>query len=128
VRFLLDTHALLWLAFEQRLLSPYIRQVVSTPENEILVSAATAWEITTKYRIGKLDFARELAVNFIPRVTAAGYRLLPITTEHALRAGLLPGSHKDPFDRMIAAQAIHEDMPLLSEDAQLDVFAVRRHW
>lgn len=128
MRFLLDTHALLWLAFEQRLLSPYIREVVSNPQNEILVSAATAWEITTKYRIGKLDFAGGLAINFIPRVTAAGYLLLPITTEHALRAGLLPGSHKDPFDRMIAAQAIHEDMPLLSNDSQLDVFSVRRQW
>jgi len=84
--------------------------------------------ITTKYRIGKLDFARGLAVNFIPRVTAAGYQLLPITTEHALRAGLLPGDHKDPFDRMIAAQAIHEDIPLLSNDSQLDVFSVRREW
>jgi len=128
VRFLLDTHALLWLAFEQRLLSPYIREVVSNPQNEILVSAASAWEITAKYRIGKLDFAGGLAINFIPRVTAAGYQLLPITTEHALRAGLLPGSHKDPFDRMIAAQAIHEDMPLLSSDSQLDVFSVRRQW
>ena len=128
MRFLLDTHALLWLAFEQRLLSPYIREVVSNPQNEILVSAATAWEITTKYRIGKLDFAGGLAINFIPRVTVAGYQLLPITTEHALRAGLLPGSHKDPFDRMIAAQAIHEDMPLLSSDSQLDIFSVRRQW
>jgi PIN domain nuclease of toxin-antitoxin system len=128
VRFLLDTHALLWLAFEQRLLSPYIREVVSNPQNEILVSAASAWEITAKYRIGKLDSAGGLAINFIPRVTAAGYQLLPITTEHALRAGLLPGSHKDPFDRMIAAQAIHEDMPLLSSDSQLDVFSVRRQW
>ena len=128
MRFLLDTHALLWLAFEQRLLSPYIREVVSNPQNEILVSAASAWEITAKYRIGKLDFAGGLAINFIPRVTAAGYQLLPITTEHALRAGLLPGSHKDPFDRMIAAQAIHEDMPLLSSDSQLDVFSVRRQW
>lgn len=128
MRFLLDTHALLWLAFEQRLLSPHIRQVVADPENEILVSAATAWEITTKYRIGKLDFARGLAVNFIPRVTAAGYQLLSVTTEHALRAGLLPGDHKDPFDRMIAAQAIHENMPLLSNDSSLDIFGVRREW
>jgi len=128
VRFLLDTHALLWLAFDRRLLSPHVLQAVASSQNEILVSAATAWEITTKYRIGKLDFARGLSVNFIPRVTAAGYQLLPITTEHALRAGLLPGDHKDPFDRMIAAQAIHEDIPLLSNDSQLDVFSVRREW
>jgi PIN domain nuclease of toxin-antitoxin system len=128
VRFLLDTHALLWLAFDRRLLSPHVQQVVASSDNEILVSAATAWEITTKYRIGKLEFARGLAVNFIPRVTAAGYSLLTISTEHALRAGQMPGNHKDPFDRMIAAQAIHEDIPLLSSDSQLDVFGVRREW
>jgi len=128
VRFLLDTHTLLWLAFEQQLLSPHTRQVVASPQNEILVSAATAWEVTTKYRIGKLDFARALAVNFIPRVTGAGYQLLPITTEHALRAGLFPGDHKDPFDRMIAAQAVHEDLPLLSQDTHFDGFGVRREW
>jgi PIN domain nuclease of toxin-antitoxin system len=128
VRFLLDTHTLLWLAFEQKLLSPHVRQVVATPDNEILVSAATAWEIATKYRLGKLNFARGLAVNFIPRVTAAGYQLLSVSTEHALRAGHLSGDHKDPFDRMIAAQAIHEDIPLLSKDTQFDLFGIRREW
>ena len=96
--------------------------------SEVLVSAASAWEIATKYRLGRLDFARTLVENFIQRVTAAGYQLLPISTEHALRAGLLPGDHKDPFDRMLAAQAIHENIPLLSNDSQLDVFGIRREW
>jgi PIN domain nuclease of toxin-antitoxin system len=69
-----------------------------------------------------------LAENFISEVTAAGYLLLSISPEHAVRAGLLPGDHKDPFDRMLAAQAIHENIPLLSNDSQLDVFGVRREW
>lgn len=125
---LLDTHALLWLAFEQRSISPHVRKIVASSQNEIFVSAATAWEITTKYRLGKLEFARGLALNFVPRVLAAGYQLLPVTTEHAIRAGLLPGPHKDPFDRMLAAQAIHEDMTLLSNDATLDHFSLRREW
>jgi PIN domain nuclease of toxin-antitoxin system len=128
VNFLLDTHALLWLAFEQRSIPHHVRQIVASPQNEIIVSAATAWEITTKYRLGKLEFARGLAMNFVPRVLAAGYQLLPITPEHALRAGLLPGTHKDPFDRILSAQAIHEDLILLSNDADLDQFAVRREW
>ena len=128
MRILLDTHTLLWVAFEDELLSLRARHSIRSLGSEVFVSAASAWEITTKYRLGKLNFARSLAENFIPRVTAAGYHLLPISVEHAVRAGLLPGDHKDPFDRMLAAQAIHEDMPLLSNDPLLDVFGVRRVW
>jgi PIN domain nuclease of toxin-antitoxin system len=128
MRFLLDTHTLLWVAFHEELLSAHALQLIQTPGSEVLISAASAWEIATKYRMGKLNFARALAENFIPRVTAVGFQLLPISAEHALRAGLLPGNHKDPFDRMLAAQAIHEDLPLLSNDTQLDVFGVRREW
>ena len=128
MRFLLDTHTLLWLAFDEDLLSPHARRSIQSRGSEVLVSAASAWEIATKFRLGKLNFARVLAENFVPRVTAAGLQLLSISTEHALRAGHLPGDHKDPFDRMLAAQAIHEDLPLLSNDTQLDVFGVRREW
>jgi PIN domain nuclease of toxin-antitoxin system len=128
LRFLLDTHTLLWLAFDETLVSPAVLDLVQIKGSDVFVSAATAWEIATKYRLGKLNFARALAENFIPRVTAAGYQLLPISSEHALRAGRLPGDHKDPFDRLLAAQAIHEDLTLLSNDASLDKFAVRREW
>ena len=128
MKFLLDTHALLWVAFDDDLLSPHARYSIAARGSEVLVSAASAWEIATKYRLGRLNFARALAENFIPRVSAAGYQLLPISTEHALRAGRFAGDHKDPFDRMLAAQAIHEDLPLLSNDQQLDVFGVRREW
>jgi len=128
LRILLDTHTLLWIAFDEDMLSPRAQQLVQSRENQIIVSAASGWEIATKYRLGKLNFARALAENFVPRVTAVGFQLLSISPEHALRAGHLPGDHKDPFDRMLAAQAIHEDLPLLSNDTQLDVFGVRREW
>jgi PIN domain nuclease of toxin-antitoxin system len=128
VRVLLDTHALLWAAFRKDLLSARARKLIEAPANEILVSAASAWEIATKYRLGKLPLAQVLVEDFVPRVAAAGYILLSISAEHALRAGRLPADHKDPFDRMLAAQAIHEDLPLLSNDEQLDVFGVRRAW
>jgi PIN domain nuclease of toxin-antitoxin system len=128
VRILLDTHTLLWAAFDEDALSPRARRLIQSPANEIIVSAASAWEVATKYRLGKLDFAQDLAENFVFEVTTAGYLLLPISPEHAQRAGLLPCDHKDPFDRMLAAQAIHENMPLLSNDSQLDVFGVRREW
>jgi PIN domain nuclease of toxin-antitoxin system len=94
----------------------------------ILVSAASAWEITTKFRLGKLPHARRLAENFVEELTKVGYVFLPISVEHAVRAGSMPGAHKDPFDRMLAAQAIHEDVGLLSNDEQLDAFGVRREW
>jgi PIN domain nuclease of toxin-antitoxin system len=128
MRYLLDTHTLLWAAFRRDMLSPHALHILTQSRYEIIVSAASAWEITTKYRLGKLNFARALAIDFIPRITSVGYLLLPISVEHAVRAGLLAGDHKDPFDRMLAAQAIHENMPLLSNDSQLDVFAVRREW
>jgi PIN domain nuclease of toxin-antitoxin system len=128
MRVLLDTHALLWAAFRKDLLSARARKLIETPANEILVSAASAWEIATKYRLGKLPLAQVLVEDFVPRVTAAGYVLLSISAEHALRAGRLPADHKDPFDRMLAAQAIDEDLPLLSNDERLDVFGVRREW
>jgi PIN domain nuclease of toxin-antitoxin system len=128
MRVLLDTHALLWAAFRKDLLSARARKLIEAPANEILVSAASAWEIATKYRLGKLPLAQVLVEDFVPRVAAAGYILLPISVEHALRAGRLPADHKDPFDRMLAAQAIDEDLPLLSNDERLDVFGVRREW
>jgi PIN domain nuclease of toxin-antitoxin system len=128
MRVLLDTHALLWAAFRKDLLSTRAQKVIEAPANELLVSAASAWEIATKHRLGKLPLAQILVEDFVPRVTAAGYTLLSISVEHALRAGRLPADHKDPFDRMLAAQAIHDDLPLLSNDDRLDVFGVRREW
>lgn len=128
MRYLLDTHALLWAAFDKGLLSPRARRVIQSASNEILVSAASAWEIATKFRLGKLPHAQVLADDFIRIVTSAGYVLLPISVEHALRAGRMIGEHRDPFDRMLAAQAIHEDIRLVSNDTQLDPFGVRRVW
>ncbi|HUY95861.1 MAG TPA: type II toxin-antitoxin system VapC family toxin [Terracidiphilus sp.] len=128
MRFLLDTHALLWAAYRRDLLSKPALDLLGKSRNEFFVSAASAWEIATKFRLGKLPHAQVLVGNFIPAITAAGYLLLPISVEHALRAGSLPGSHRDPFDRMLAGQSIHEDIPLLSNDERLDAFGVRRIW
>ncbi len=128
MRVLLDTHALLWAASRFDLLSSRARRLIQSQRNEIFVSAASAWEISTKYRLGKLPRAQALVEDFVSTVTAAGYLLLSISVEHALRAGRLPADHKDPFDRMLAAQAIHEDLALISNDDQLDVFGVRREW
>jgi PIN domain nuclease of toxin-antitoxin system len=128
VRYLLDTHVVLWAAFRKELLSERARHLLLSEQDEILVSAASAWEIATKFRLGRLPMARVLAEDFVAKVTGAGYLLIPISVEHALRAGRMTGEHKDPFDRMLAAQAIHEDISLISNDTQLDGFGVRREW
>jgi PIN domain nuclease of toxin-antitoxin system len=128
VTYLIDTHVLLWAAYRRDLLSTRALEILESNQNMILVSAACAWEIATKYRLGKLPHARRLAENFVEEAIGVGYIFLPISVEHALRAGRMSGTHKDPFDRILAAQAIHEDVPLLSNDVQLDSFGVRRAW
>jgi PIN domain nuclease of toxin-antitoxin system len=126
--FLVDTHTLLWSALERNRLSTKALRILSDPTIEVAVSAASAWEIATKVRIGKLPQAVLLESDFERIIADAGYSLLSISTEVALRAGRLPGAHKDPFDRMIAAQALALDIPVLTADPHLDNFSVRRIW
>jgi len=101
---------------------------MADPLNEIFVSAATAWEIATKVRLGKLPGAENLERNFLETIEDSGYKLVPIDAESGLRAGRLVADHGDPFDRMLAAQALASDMPILSKDTKLDAFGVRRLW
>lgn len=125
---LLDTHALLWAGYLPGKLSATAATLISDPQNQIVISAASAWEIATKVRLGKLPGAEELERNFMEKMVIAGFTVLPITAELALRAGRLVGNHGDPFDRMIAAQSLTLDIPVLSADTQLDIFGVRRIW
>ncbi len=126
--FLLDTNALLFAAFSGRSLSRVAADILENDKHVLLVSAVSAWEIATKVRLGKLTVAVGFEARFLEEVSKAGYVLLPIGVDHALRAGRLIGAHKDPFDRMIAAQAIALDIPVISSDAKLDGFGVRRIW
>jgi len=128
VRALFDTHALLWAVLQPKRLSASALQAVRNPSNELFVSAASAWEIATKMRLGKLPEAEIFEREFLGDIDRAGYTLMTIETEVALRAGRLMGSHGDPFDRMIAAQALSQDMIVLSNDEKLDAFGVRRLW
>jgi PIN domain nuclease of toxin-antitoxin system len=128
VKFLLDTHTLLWAVLSPTSLSRKAAKVIVDETNLVLVSAASAWEIATKVRIGKLPGAEILEKNFLDVMEDAGYTLLPIDAADALRAGRLTSEHRDPFDRMIAAQAIARDIPVLSNDTRLDTFDLRRIW
>lgn len=128
MKVLLDTHALVWASLSVRSLSRRASTVIADQSNDVVVSAASAWEIATKVRLGKFEAARHFERDFLAKVDEAGYSLLDITTEHALRAGRLTGDHGDPFDRIIAAQALTEDIPVISIDPKLDSFGITRIW
>jgi len=128
LRVLLDTHTLLWAALYSEKLSTKARSLLSALSTEVLVSAASAWEIATKVRIGKLPGADAFAAEFPARIERMGFRGLPVTLEHGQRAGLLPGMHKDPFDRMLIAQAQAENIPLISNEQKFDAYGIRRIW
>jgi PIN domain nuclease of toxin-antitoxin system len=128
VKVLLDSCTLLWATLSPATLSQPAREIIGDPANVILVSAASAWEIAMKVRLGKLAGAENLERNFLEVMEAAGYTLVEIDTAAALRAGRMTAAHRDPFDRMLAAQAIALDIPILSPDAQLERLGTRRIW
>jgi len=128
VRLLLDTHVLLWWFLGDPSLSAAARSAIGDTDNETLVSAASAWEIATKYRLGKLPRAAFLSGNFAGLVAAEGFDELPITIEHGQLAGSLPGIHKDPFDRILIAQAIAADMTIVSNEELFGAYGVARLW
>jgi PIN domain nuclease of toxin-antitoxin system len=125
---LLDTHALLWWLDGDERLSHAARAAVADLSNMVMVSAASAWEITTKHRLGKLPGATEVARDVTGCIAAQGFRELPITLRDAERAGRLPGPHRDPFDRMLVAQALRADLELVSNETLFDDYGVRRLW
>ena len=126
MRALLDTHALLWWLSDDTALTRRARNFVANPKNSPIVSAASAWEIATKVRLGKLPSAADLAANFMGYVEKERFELLSISPDHAIRAALLPGLHKDPFDRMLIAQAQAEGQPVISNDLAFDDYGVLR--
>jgi PIN domain nuclease of toxin-antitoxin system len=128
VRLLLDTHALLWFLEGSDKLRRAARQVIEDEANTVFVSAVSAMEVTTKVRLGKLASAEALALNFEVEILVRGFLPLPITLAHAERAGGMPGEHRDPFDRLLIAQALVEDLTLVSNEAIFDGFGVKRLW
>jgi PIN domain nuclease of toxin-antitoxin system len=113
VRLLLDTHVLLWWLSDDRKLANSGRQIIANPDNDVLVSSASVWEISIKTGLGRLEIELDDLENAIAR---NGFRSLPIGFRHALTAGRLPNVHRDPFDRMLVAQASVEEMRVVSHD------------
>ena len=127
-RLLLDTHALLWWFTDSPRLSRPARRAIGDASATVFVSAASAWEVATKVRLGKLHDPLGLADALSVHVAAQGFQDLPITLEHGRRAGKLPGSHKDPFDRMLVAQAQTDGLAIVSNEAQFDAYGIQRVW
>jgi PIN domain nuclease of toxin-antitoxin system len=128
MRLLLDTHALLWSFNSDPSLSAEARRVIEDGSNEIFVSAASAWEIATKVRLGKLPTGYDLILDLNSYLMQLGFESLSVSTKHAVRAGMLPGGHRDPFDRMLIAQSQTEDLPIISNDRTFDHYHVHRIW
>ena len=128
MRFLVDTHAFLWAVLSPEKLSDRARSVFTDRQAELLVSIATPWEMAIKAGIGKLENGAEILDNFENRVTASGYRILETSIEHTIRSGYLPRYHKDPFDRLLIAQALDLNVPILSRDDIFDLYGVQRIW
>src|SRR5579863_5031209 len=128
MRFLLDTHALIWCFNGSPSLSRRARLLIEDGRNEILVSAASAWEIATKVRLGKLPAGEELVSDLEAYLAQLSFATLPISFDHAVRAGRLPGEHRDPFDRMLIAQAQAENLKIISNDRIFDDYRIPRIW
>ena len=125
---LLDTHALLWWWTDHPSLSPVAREAISDTETQVFASAVSAWEMATKTRLGRLGEFSGLVPHFGASVTADGFLHLPVVHEQALRAGSFAATHKDPFDRMLAAQAEIESLTLVTRDRAFEEFPVTTLW
>ncbi|ARN81077.1 type II toxin-antitoxin system VapC family toxin [Methylocystis bryophila] len=128
MRLLLDTHAFLWWLAGDEQLSPSARAAIADAENEVFVSAASAWEIATKHRIGKLPAVAAIVADLHGVMSDQGFIGLSISVRHGQAAGALPGPHRDPFDRMLIAQAMLEGLALVSNELAFDAYGVRRLW
>lgn len=126
--YLLDTHALLWWLFDDPKLSSRARQAIAHPEHRLWVSAASAWEIATKARLGKLPESGDVPARLEYYLRKARFSELAVTLNHGLRAGALPGPHRDPFDRMLMAQSLATGYPIITIDPIFSEYGVPVLW
>lgn len=129
MRLLLDTHTFIWAVGAPAQLSPAAAEAITDRSHELLVSAASAWEVGTKFRLGKLPGVEPIVQDFDGIAERLGARILPIEHTHAMYAGTMGGEHRDPFDRMIAAQAILTAATVVTRDSAFStLLGVRTLW
>lgn len=127
MKYLLDSHTLLWILETPLKLSDKVRRIVEDPASELMLSIATPWELAIKTNSGKLD-AGKILDGFEQLTSTGGYVAADTTFSHVIRAGRLPLYNRDPFDRLLAAQALELNVPLLSRDRVFDQYGVERIW
>ncbi len=128
MRVLLDTHAFLWFVWNDKKLTHHARTLIEDAANNIYLSAASVWEIGIKVGTGKLSVGQDVKIFLTEHLIKNQISLLPITIPHAALIATLPQHHKDPFDRLLVAQSLVEDMPLISIDTPFDAYGVQRFW
>lgn len=128
MRVLLDTHALFWWLYFPELLPPKVHDIFDDPDARIVVSAVSAYEMSYKYHRGRWSEVEPLVAAFEEVVLTEGFELLALSAMHAIRAGTYSSEHRDPFDRMLAAQAEVDDLTLVSKDRWLRKFGVEAVW
>ena len=128
MRLLLDTHTFIWWMTNDRALPASAREIIGREDNDIFLSAATAWEMAIKHKIGKLPIVAGFIADVPGAMEAEGFVELPVSVVHGQMAGALDGHHKDPFDRMLIAQALCEELTLVSNETRFDTYGVTRLW
>lgn len=128
MRLLLDTHTFIWWMTNDRALPASAREIIGREDNDIFLSAATAWEMAIKHKIGKLPIVAGFIADVPGAMATEGFAELPVSVVHGQMAGALDGHHKDPFDRMLIAQALCEDLTLVSNETRFDAYGITRLW
>jgi PIN domain nuclease of toxin-antitoxin system len=128
VKILLDTHTFLWFMIDHPNLSQYAASLIEDPDNEVFISVATLWEIAIKVSLGKLHLAKPFEQLIPDQLQKNDFTLLPIEIIHLTQVITLPQHHRDPFDRLMIAQSLVEDMPILSRDSNFDAYNLERLW
>ena len=128
MKLLLDTHALAWWVFGDERIPASVRALIAEPSNTVFVSVVSAFECATKHRIGKWPQAAVLVRSFVEIVTREDFQLLDVSVHHALRAGALRAEHRDPFDRLLAAQAEVDNLGFITADPKFGQFNTTTIW
>ncbi|ELS04601.1 hypothetical protein Xen7305DRAFT_00043360 [Xenococcus sp. PCC 7305] len=128
MRFLLDTHAFLWFVLNDTRLSREALGLISDPKNDLLISPASYWEIAIKVSLGKYEIPSSFQSWIEHQISINNFEILPIRIAHAAKVATLSFHHRDPFDRLLAAQALSEQIPIISADRKLDLYSIERKW